>query len=163
MGDFNIDLLKSESCDYTNKFLEQLFTSSYMPLILRPTRITEHTATLIDNIFTNDIENIEYSTNGIIFSDISDHLPIVHVRNSKMHHETTRTAEFICKRIINDSNIQSFTNEIKCISWENVLSNNNSAESYNELFDLFANVYEKSFPLTKKVLKKKLTKIKAHG
>ena len=151
MGDFNIDLLKSESCDYTNRFLEQLFTSSYMPLILRPTLITEHTATIIDNIFTNDIENIESSANGIIFSDISDHLPIVHVRNSKIHHETTRTVEFICKRIINDSNIQSITNEIKCISWENVLSNNNSAESYNEFFDLFANVYEKNFPLTKKV------------
>jgi hypothetical protein len=39
----------------------------------------------------------------------------------------------------------------KCISWENVLSNNNSAESYNEFFDLFANVYEKNFPLTKKI------------
>ena len=49
MGDFNIDLLKSESCDYTNRFFEQLFTSSYMPLILRPTRITEHTATLWNN------------------------------------------------------------------------------------------------------------------
>ena len=30
MGDFNIDLLKSESCDYTNRFLEVLFTSSYI-------------------------------------------------------------------------------------------------------------------------------------
>jgi hypothetical protein len=37
MGDFNLDLLKSESCDYTNKFLELLFTSSYIPLILKPT------------------------------------------------------------------------------------------------------------------------------
>ena len=37
MGDFNIDLLKSESCDYTNRFLEQMFTSSFFPLILRPT------------------------------------------------------------------------------------------------------------------------------
>ena len=33
MGDFNIDLLKSESCDYTIRFLEQLFTSSYVPLV----------------------------------------------------------------------------------------------------------------------------------
>jgi hypothetical protein len=132
-----------------------------MPLILRPTRITEHTATLIDNIFTNDIENIESSTNGIIFSDISDNLPIVHVRNSKIHLESTRTAEFICERIINDSNIQSFTNEIKCISWENVLSNNNSTESNNEFFELFANAYEKNFPLTKKVLKKKIDKNKS--
>jgi endonuclease/exonuclease/phosphatase family metal-dependent hydrolase len=77
MGDFNIDLLKSESCDYTNRFLEILSTSSYIPLVLRPTRITQHTAALIDNIFTNDIETIESSTKGIIFSDISDHLPIV--------------------------------------------------------------------------------------
>ena len=33
MGDFNIDLLKSESCDYTIRFLEQSLTSSYFPLI----------------------------------------------------------------------------------------------------------------------------------
>ena len=46
LGDFNVDLLKSESCDYTCRFLEQMFTSSFFPLILRPTRITQHTGTL---------------------------------------------------------------------------------------------------------------------
>ena len=52
MGDFNIDLLKTESCDFSNRFSEQLFTSSFLPLIARPTRITENTAiyaALIDN------------------------------------------------------------------------------------------------------------------
>ncbi len=29
MGDFNIDLFKSESCDYTSRFIEQFFTSSF--------------------------------------------------------------------------------------------------------------------------------------
>ena len=29
MGDFDIDLRKSESCDFANKFTEQLFTSSF--------------------------------------------------------------------------------------------------------------------------------------
>ena len=112
MGDFNIDLLKSESCDYTSRFLEQMFTSSFIPLILRPTRITQHTATLIDNIFTNDIENIEDSTNGILFCDISDHLPIVHVRDLKTRHETPPAKEFIYKRVIRDSNVKSFSNTI---------------------------------------------------
>ena len=79
MGDFNIDLLKSESCDYSNTFAEQLFTFSFSPLITKPTRVTSHTAILIDNIFTNNIEKLDSSINGIIFSDISDHLPIVHV------------------------------------------------------------------------------------
>jgi ASC-1-like (ASCH) protein len=158
MGDFNIDLLKSESCDYSIRFLEQLYTSSYIPLVLRPTRITQHTATLIDNIFTNDIETIESSTNGLIFCDISDHLPIVHIRNSKNYHEKTSKTEFTCKRIINDANVQSFTNTIKNISWENVLSENNSTESYNKFFNLFSTSYEKNFPLTKKVTKRKIHK-----
>ncbi len=57
MGDFNIDLFKSESCDYANQFIEQLFTSSFFPLITKATRITYHTATLIDNIFSNNIDD----------------------------------------------------------------------------------------------------------
>ena len=76
MGDFYIDLLKTESCDISDRFSEQLFTSSFLPLITRPTRITEYTATLMDNIFTNDIEQIESSKNGLIFTDLSDHFPI---------------------------------------------------------------------------------------
>jgi hypothetical protein len=61
MGDLNIDLLKSESCVFSNRFSEQFFTSSFFPLITRPTRITEHTAKLIDNIFTKYLEQIEYT------------------------------------------------------------------------------------------------------
>ena len=79
MPNIIINILKQEPCDYANRFTEQLFTSSYFPLITKPTRITHHTATLIDKIFTNDTEKIDSSINGIIFSDISDHLPIVYI------------------------------------------------------------------------------------
>ena len=157
-----VDLLKSESCDYTCRFLEQMFTSSFFPLILRPTRITQHTATLIDNIFTNDIENIEDSTKGILFWDISDHLPIVHVRNLKTPHETPPAKEFIYKRVTRDSNVKSFSNTIKNMSWENVLSSNNSTESYNQFFHLSSPIYESNFPLTKNLTNEKLTKRKVH-
>lgn len=109
MGDFNIDLLKLESCDYTRRFFEILFTSSCILLVLRPTRITQHTATLIDNIFTNDIETIDSSINGIIFSDISDHLPIVHVRRSKTHKKIMPIKDFTFKRNINNSRTKKFS------------------------------------------------------
>ena len=46
IGDFNIDLLKSESCYYSNNFSEQLSTSFFYPLITKPTRVTAHTTTL---------------------------------------------------------------------------------------------------------------------
>ena len=140
MGDFNIDLLKSESCDFASRFLEQLLTSSYIPLILKPTRITQHTATLIDNIFTNDIEVIDSSSNGIIFSDISDHLPVVHVRNFETRAETIQKNEYVFKRNFNDTNTQSFVNTIKSLSWEKVISNNSERESYNEFYYIFRNL-----------------------
>ncbi len=117
MGDGNIDLLKLVSCDFGSRFLEQLLTSSYIPLVLKPTRITQRTATLIDNIFSNDIEVIDSSSNGITFSDISDHLPVVHVRNFETLTETIQN-EYVFKRDFNDSNTQSFTNAIDGLSWE---------------------------------------------
>ena len=43
-------------------------------MITKPTRITAHSAMLIDNIFTNN--TAVSSKNGLIISDISDHLPI---------------------------------------------------------------------------------------
>ena len=83
MGDFNIDLFKSESCDYASQFVEQLFTSLFFPLITKATRITNDTASLIDNIFTNTcMEKLNDSVNGIVLNDISDRLPIVHISNS---------------------------------------------------------------------------------
>ena len=74
MGDFNIDLLKIDKNKFTDNFINQLLSSAFYPLISKPTRMTNKTATLIDNIFTNRINEDRIS--GILFSDISDHLPI---------------------------------------------------------------------------------------
>ena len=51
MGDSNIDLLKSGSQTSTDDFLNNLVTSFFQPYILQQTRIINHSATLIDNIF----------------------------------------------------------------------------------------------------------------
>ena len=53
---------------------ETMCSRMFFPLITRPTRITSNTATLIDNIFTNNLNNL--SVRGLMFCDISDHLPI---------------------------------------------------------------------------------------
>ena len=76
MGDFNINLLKYDCCNFANHFFKQLSSSGYMLLITKPTRITKSTATLIDNIFTNNLSRTEQSS-GILINDISDHLPIL--------------------------------------------------------------------------------------
>jgi hypothetical protein len=68
LGDFNIDLLKHEKCEYSARFLNQMMSSMLLPIISKPTRIRSKTATLIDNIFTNSIHKTQLS--GIILGYI---------------------------------------------------------------------------------------------
>lgn len=57
MGDFNLNLLNYDSNSDTNDFVNTLGSYYFHPHILKPTRITEHSATLIDNIFFNSMEH----------------------------------------------------------------------------------------------------------
>ena len=73
MGDFDINLLNYESHTQTEQFINSMSSYFFCPQILQPSRITDHSATLIDNIFFN---SLNYNTiSGNILSDLSDHLP----------------------------------------------------------------------------------------
>ena len=74
MGDFNLNLMNYQSHSVTGEFLDALYSNMFFPLVMRPTRITCHSATLIDNIFVNQF--FDRSRSGLFFTDISDHLPI---------------------------------------------------------------------------------------
>ena len=79
IGDFNIDLLTSTPNQYVNNFTDLLTSFACTPLILNPTRITQGSATLIDNIFTNNIDNVLRT--GILVNDVSDHLSVFAIVN----------------------------------------------------------------------------------
>ena len=53
MGDFDVNLINYYKNRGTYEFLKQLFNHNFTPQITLPTRVTEKTATLIDNIFGN--------------------------------------------------------------------------------------------------------------
>ncbi|CAH3039726.1 unnamed protein product, partial [Pocillopora meandrina] len=72
--DFNLDLLQYNHHVPTQEFIDSLFSHAFLPLISNPTRLTSYSATLIDNIFTNNLAPSVYS--GIILNDLSDHLPV---------------------------------------------------------------------------------------
>ena len=66
LGDFNIDLLKLETDDNINSFYNILTSNLFVPHITLPTRITSHSKTLIDNIFSND-PNFSQGVSGNLF------------------------------------------------------------------------------------------------
>lgn len=57
MGDFNINILDSDSNLHMVNFIETMYSYSMFPLIIKPARVTNTTATLIDNIFCNDLNS----------------------------------------------------------------------------------------------------------
>ena len=72
MSDFNINLSNNESHTPTDDFINNLGVFCFQPHILQPTRVTDYTVLLIDNIFFNSIEHCCVS--GNLVCDISDHI-----------------------------------------------------------------------------------------
>ena len=74
LGDFNVNLLNYNEHNQTNEVLDSIASNPYIPLILQPTRITSHSNTLIDNIFSNYVIDSDIIS-GNLTATISDHLP----------------------------------------------------------------------------------------
>ena len=91
MGDFNINLLNYDSHSETNNFINLIVSHYLLPHILHPTRITDHSATIMDNIFSNSLETDTIS--GSLLSQISDHFPQFLV--IKIQQLITDTAPFL--------------------------------------------------------------------
>lgn len=88
LGDFNIDLLNCNSHALTENFINTLSSYFLHSQIIQPTRITDHTATLIDNIFINSIDY--FTISGNLLSDLCDHLPnfLIIEKNCNNNNET---------------------------------------------------------------------------
>ena len=71
-GDFNLNLLKSDSDSNCSNFYNLLNSSGFLPLILHPSRVVEgQNPSLIDNIFSNSTSNVILS--GNIYLQLSEH------------------------------------------------------------------------------------------
>ena len=91
MGDFNINLLHAETSCYAQDVLLSLQSFSFIPIIDKPTRVYNNSATLIDNILTNKVD-VEI-TSGNIISEISDHYSQFCISHNFIQRPKTRKAK----------------------------------------------------------------------
>ena len=77
----------------TNDFLDSLTSNSFIPYILHSTRITSHSKTLIDNIFSNFISHEIIS--GNITATKSDHLPKFSFVPNILSNPSTQKSNFL--------------------------------------------------------------------
>ena len=112
MGDFNLNLLNIETHSGTDEFLNTMGSYCYNPHILQPTRITDHSATLIDNVFFNSPSH--HTISGNIVFDLTDHLPNFLIVNKFM----ALPKEFkLYKRDYSNFNEHQFCEDIQSLNW----------------------------------------------
>ena len=126
--DFNVDLLQTEESTQTSDVLNCTFSSSFYPLISRPTRITSRSAPPIDNIFVNSLE--DKFSNGLLFTDLSDHLPIFQITPSLTH--TTPNKKTKYRELTNDT-LGLLIQKLEGEKWEDVYREKNPQHAYTVL------------------------------
>ena len=136
MGDFNIDLLKLEEHHRTAGFIDDMLSNGMFPLITKPTRVTETSATLIDHMFSNIHDR--HIDSGIIICDVSDHFGIFSIINlQKYTPENTK----LCSRQFNKNNMERFSQLLQVSDFSLV----SAASHVNLAYDRFMCIYQTAF------------------
>ena len=146
MGDFNLDLLKIEENRHIKDFTNIMFSSAFYPLISRPTRISNTSATLIDNIFVNKIE--ESYKCGILFTDLSDHLPVFLTTSNSLRLKRCN-AVTIKQRLINEKTINRLCQDLEHQDWNEVYSFDDVQNAYDHFYTILYRLFDKNIPLVK--------------
>ena len=151
LGDSNINLLDYGRIENVTKYVDLLGENGFAPVISRPTRITNHSATVIDHIFVNNCHSITKS--GIITESLSDHLATfvsiildTNRVNCKIRNDPTEFAT----RVINDENIAKFETEISNFDWNFLHDIDSVNEKYSAFESSYKEIYDRNFPLISK-------------
>ena len=143
-GDFNVDLLKQDTHSPTKLFFDTMLGLGLFPLINKPSRITSQTATLIDNIFTNEMKH-EYIS-GLVINDISDHLPVFALYHYSIKKQKNISVRHYRK--VDTESIQKLIDELDKEKWNEVYSQTNVNLSYEYFLRKFELLLEKYCPMS---------------
>ena len=142
LGDYNLNILNCDKHDKTSQFIDNRFSHHFAPLINKPTRIREKSATLIDNIFTNNLDT--KSIQGIFYTDITYHFPIFYGCKSL---STQSADQFVTKRMYHNDNVTRFENILQASNWQNVNESTDPQHAFSCFHKKFHDAYLQAFPM----------------
>ena len=146
LGDFNIDLMKSDEDEDTSTYFDTLASQSFIPHIIQPTRITPHSKTLIDNIFSN-VPNFSQGKSGNITLSLSDHLAQFLVIPLETCFVPPKTSKF--KRDTKNFDRENFFLDLLDIDWNEVIEIDKRDPNYSfmKYYSTINNLIDKYMPL----------------
>ena len=125
-GDFNVNTLFNVKGGLSTQHFKNIFSTNYcFPFINKPTRVTDHSASLIDNIYSNIPSQNCFS--GILKTSISDHYGIFCIDNDcNLNNDKVQ----IVKRSFTLKNIANFKNCLQNVTWDFVYLSDDIESAY---------------------------------
>ena len=137
--DFNIDLLRIHKKHNYRNFFDTVLSAGFHPKITLPTRITDTSNTLIDNILVNVIDDRHIS--GIMINKISDHQPIF-TCNNKLFEQVDMT-QYIEIETKSENSQKRFIEHLKNINIMNKLNMDINSD-INDNYEVFCKLLQSS-------------------
>ena len=144
LDDYSINLLNCYMHQYSGNFLEIMFYHSLTNFINRPTRVTANSATINDNIYSNEMRNDQLT--GILYTDMSDHFPIFIIDYSCTTYDQP---QYIVKRHNTCDNISKCENTLKEIDFSSILDSNDPQHAFtnfHDFHDIFSQAHDICIP-----------------
>ena len=154
LGDFNINLLDYEKHSGVSDFYDLITSYGFRPLILQPTRVTKTSATLIDNIFINDLSCL--SKGGNLVTSISDHyMQFSQIDVFDKQYEQLKNKKSVRNwRIFNKREFQA---ELSTLDWDTIIQPQmNTNTSCSIFYDKITKLLDEMAPF-KKLTKKEIS------
>ena len=147
VGDFNIDLLKANIREKYSDFLNVMMNNDFMPKITLPTRFSERNATLIDNVFCSLTRSNKVCLSGIIFTNLSDHLPYFTCLDQKINLQAP--PKYVQIETKDPVSIQNFIQDINNTNFMQALDNDLNCDpnhNYDKLINIIHHFKNKHLP-----------------
>ncbi|XP_057310678.1 uncharacterized protein LOC130648640 [Hydractinia symbiolongicarpus] len=158
LGDFNIDLLKSETVKEVSDYIDITSQFNLLPHIILPTRVTEVSSTIIDNIY---FSSAKWDTvSGNIISSISDHFPQFLVLKNLSAINPLHTSDDIFVHDWKKFHHNDFLTELHNKNWDDILQLNvdDPNLAFNNFYNCINSLLVNHAPLKKTCNKKRKKK-----
>lgn len=154
-GDINICLTQYSKHNNTTSFIDGILDSKFLPYVYLPTRITDHSSSIIDHVYSNDLfTDHHFCKAGLIINDIADHCAnFMLVIDNKLTKNITDT-DNILTRNFSKTNFDNFHYQLHATDWSNIYNLSDPTAAFNNFMEIFDKIYDSAFPFFKPRKKK---------
>ena len=142
-SDFNIDLLNYDRHQPTTNYVDFQLGLGLLPLITKPTRKYQNSATLIDHIFATKTDT-KIKVGVLEDSDLSDHYGTVYMEDLQV--PVRRTSSTLMRRITKSST-RHFIDLATTVDWDIYETEDDDQKYYQDLLDKIETMVDTAYPL----------------